>query len=304
MNVRQLQCFRAVMVSGTMTRAAQVLGISQPAVSGLIAALEHEIGFELFRRRKGRLQPTPEARYLFEEVNRTLESLDRTAETARQIRQRNVGQLVIATYPGIAINFLPMVLSEFLAGRSDVRVKLISRSSQIVRELIPTQVFDLGIAELPVDHPAVETEALVFECRLAVPTGHPLARKPVITPKDLDGVPFIALFREHMTYYRLARAFAEVDAHWNVVAETQFFPTCCAFVSYGAGVALVDPFTASVYEDRGLVTRPFRPRIPYELGVLYPLDRVRSRLLEAFVDAFKARIGPFLLSAQDHAAAQ
>ena len=57
MQLRQLDCFRALMITGTMTRAAEQLSISQPAVSNIIAALEHEIGFSLFTRRAGRLEP-------------------------------------------------------------------------------------------------------------------------------------------------------------------------------------------------------------------------------------------------------
>lgn len=294
MNVRQLECFRAVMVTGTMTRAAETLGISQPAVSNLIAALEHHVGFTLFVRRKGRLMPTPEASYFYEEVNHTLDSFERISQTAHEIRDRRKGRLVVASYPGIAIHFLPRVIASFMAVRPEVRFKLLSRSSEIVRGLIPTQTFDVGIVEVPVDHPGVKTEPLTFQCRCAVPSGHPLTQNEVLTPRDLDGVPFISLYREHMTYYRLARLFAEADADWNVVAETQFFATCCAFVANRAGVALVDPFTAAYYEGKGLVTRRFKPTVSYELGLIFPIDRIHSRLAEAFVGVFKENITPFL----------
>lgn len=301
MNIRQLECFRAVMVTGTMTRAAETLGISQPAVSNLIASLEHQIGFGLFVRRRGRLMPTPEASYFYEEANHTLDSFERIAQTAQEIRNRKMGRLVIASYPGVAIHFLPAVISGFMAGRPNVRFKLLSRSSDIVRGMIPTQKFDVGIVELPVDHPGVKTEPLIFQCRCVLPSGHPLAERDVVTPRDLDGVPFISLYPEHMTYYRLARLFADADADWNVVAETQFFATCCGFVANGAGVALVDPFTAAHYAGKGLVTRRFAPVVPYELGLIFPIDRVQSRLAEAFVATFKESIVPFLDSGPAHA---
>ena len=59
MQLRQLECFRTLMLTGTMTRAAEELGISQPAVSATIAGLEKHIGFTLFIRQAGRLSPTP-----------------------------------------------------------------------------------------------------------------------------------------------------------------------------------------------------------------------------------------------------
>jgi DNA-binding transcriptional LysR family regulator len=290
MNLRQLECFRAVMVTGTMTRAAEVLRISQPSVSNIIAGLEHELGFSLFKRRKGRLQPTAEANYFFEEAQQTLESFGKAVQTAREIREMDVGRLVLATQPGIAIHFLPAVISEFLKDHPDVEFQLLSRSSQIVRDMIPTQRFDLAIAEPPVDHPAVKIEPLIADCVCVLPADHPLTAHEVITPELLDRVPFVSLYSEHATHYRLKNAFAEAGAHWKVVAETQYFATCCSFAQYGGGVSISDPYTASEYARLGVVVRPFRPVIPFEQAILYPVDRPRSNLLDAFVRILKDKL--------------
>ena len=294
MNLRQLECFRAVMVTGTMTRAGEVLRISQPSVSNIIASLEHEIGFSLFKRRKGRLQPTAEAEYFFEEAQRTLESLDKTVQTAREIQKMNSGRLIIASQPGIAIHFLPSVVSRFLESHPDVQFKLLSRSSHIVREMIPTQQFDLGIAEPPVEHQGVRIEPFAVECVCVLPVDHPLTEKDQISPADLDNVPFISLYSEHATYFRLANAFADAGARWKVVAETQFFSTCCAFVQNGAGVTLCDPYTANQLPHQSVAIRPFRPRIDYELEILHPLDRPRSSILESFAGLMKTHMEDYV----------
>lgn len=304
MNLRQLECFRAVMRLGTVTQAASMLGITQPAVSSMIAGLEHEIGFKLFQRVKGRLRPRPEASFLFEDVERTLGSLDRTVQTARAIRSRSHGSLVIASYPGIAIDFLPRVLTEFLASRPGVRIELHSRSAHVLHELIPAQRFDIGIADLPVNRRGIQTEPLTLDCVCVLPAAHPLARKTVITPRHLDGTPFIALFNEHITYFRIANAFAAANAHWKVVAETRFFASCCAFVAYGAGVTIVDPITAAEYAQRGLITRRFEPVIPYEIGLLYPTERLRSGLVDDLAAMLKARIAPYASTRPDAARPQ
>jgi DNA-binding transcriptional LysR family regulator len=290
MNLRQLECFRAVMVTGTMTRAAELLRVSQPSISNVIAALEHEIGFSLFKRRKGRLQPTSEAAYFYEEAIKTLESLDNTVRTAQEIRNMNTGRLVVASQPGIAVHFLPMVVSKFLETHPDVQFKLLSRSSAIVREMISTQQFDIGIAEPPVEHPGVRTERISAECVCVLPAGHRLSSREVITPTDLDGEPFISIYKDHSTYYRLSNAFADAKARWKVIAETHFFSTCCSFVENGSGVTISDPYTASRYTGSGLVIKPFRPRINYELDILFPLDRSQSKILDAFVDCLKQHI--------------
>ncbi len=303
MNLRQMECFRAVMSAGGVTRAAALLGVTQPAVSGLIRALEDELGFALFQRVNGRLRATAEAQYLLEDVARTLGNLERTRQTARAIRAGAHGRLVIASYPGIAIDFLPRVVAAFMAERPGVRVELNSRSAQVIHELIPSQSFDIAIADLPADRHGVQTEPITLDCVCVLPAGHALARRRAIGPRDLDGVPFVTLFRDHLIHYRVAQAFANANAAWNVVAETRYFASNCAFVAYGTGVSIVDPITAAEHARRGLVARPFRPRIPYEIGLLVPTERPRALLLDGFVAHLKHHLRPFLRPSQPRAGA-
>jgi len=293
MNVRQLECFRAVVDAGTVTRAAARLGLSQPAVSNMVASLEHEIGFALFERVNGRLRPTPEATALYEDVSRTLGSLDRARQTARAIRDRTRGSLVVASYPGLALDFLPRVVAEFLTDRPEVRVNLYSRSAHVLHELIPAQGFDVGIADLPVNRDGVHIEPFSMDCVCVLPATHPLARHAVLTPALLSGVPFAALFKEHALHHRIASAFAAANAPWNLIAETRFFASCCAFAGYGAAVSIVDPITAAEYTSRGVVARGFAPRISYEIGLLFPSDRVRPILVDDFVSLLKRHLAPF-----------
>ena len=77
MDIRQLKCFDAVLTTGAMTRAADLLGLAQPTVSITIAQLEREIGFTLFKRSKGSLQPTPEAFSFHQAAMQAIESVSR-----------------------------------------------------------------------------------------------------------------------------------------------------------------------------------------------------------------------------------
>jgi DNA-binding transcriptional LysR family regulator len=253
------------MKTGAMTRAASLMGISQPAVTSLIRNLERELGFVLFERQKGRLLPTPEAEHLYAEVQETLGGFQRISEVARQIREKDFGTIVIATYPGIAIDFLPMLASEFLAERPNVRFRVLSRSSYVVRDMIPFSQFDIGVLEGPLDQQRAGSERLEFECCCVLSERHPLACHDVLTPQLLDGVPFVSLYREHMTYGQIASSFKAAGSHWNVVAETQYFATCCAFAAHGPCVSIAHPVTAHFYRNRGVAIRKFRPAIVYEL---------------------------------------
>jgi DNA-binding transcriptional LysR family regulator len=294
MDVRQLEAFRAVIENRSATRAAVALGVTQPAVSAQIARLEEQLGFALFERGRGRLEPTTEAQLLYAEVTQALTGLDRVRQAAVEIRQGQTGRLAVASHPSAAISLLPKVVAEFVRERPGVTIRFISRSSQGVRELIPAQAFDIGIAELPVDTSAAAVERFRVDCVAALPAKHPLAAAKVITPLLLDGAPFVAMFRSHMVFHAVARAFDEAGARWNVCGETEFAATACGLVASGAGIAVVDPFTAADFAGRGVVVRPFKPVVPYEFAVFHPPGREPSLLAKDFVAVLRRRIHPFL----------
>jgi DNA-binding transcriptional LysR family regulator len=286
------------MTHGTATEAALVLGISQPAVSLALSTLEKELGFPLFERVNTRLRPTREAAFLIDDVTSSLAALERVPRTASAIRGSAHGNLVIACYPGLAIEFLPKLLSRFMKTRPDVRVELLSRSSHVIHELIPAQSFDVAIADLPVNRQDIFTRALSLECVCVLPKRHPLTRKRVITPADLAGIPFFSLFKEHSVYYRVANTFAAANAHWNVVAECRFFASACAFVAQGWGASIVDPITAEDFSSRGVVARRFRPSITYDIGIIQPRRRPIARLTRSLVEELERSMQAYAVARQ------
>jgi DNA-binding transcriptional LysR family regulator len=290
MNIRQLECFREILATGTVTGAAKVLGISQPSASSLIANLERELGFALFKRARGRLEPTPEAQYLSSDVQQTLDSLELTSQRAKQIRDQRVGSLVVATYPDIAIDFLPKVISQFRESRPALQITILARRSEMMRGLLPTHLYDLAIVESPTEHPSVEMEEFNFDCVCALPENHPLASLGEITPSDLDGLPFISLLPEHDIYSQIERAFADCNAALNVVVETQTMESVSGFLRHDAGVGLLDPLTAKRYAGEGLVMRPFAPSIAQKIALVLPRDRLRSVILEEFIAVLRSAL--------------
>lgn len=277
------------MVSGTMTRAAELLGISQPSVSNTIAGLEEELGFTLFIRQAGRLYPTPEAHLFFEEVSRSLAAVASTERAAKEIRSGKYGRLSIAAYPSISTALLPRLISIFLEDRPDIHVRLISGSSKRVSDLASMKQCDIAIAELPTAHPVERLDRFTYRCDCILPIDHPLTALDVINAKDLDNVPFISLFPDHVTHYQLASAFSQADSRWNVVAEVDYFASVCELVSAGCGVGIVDSVISTPFTEN-VVRRPFEPQILYEVGLLYPESSSASLVAGEFIKLLKTHL--------------
>ncbi len=290
MDVRLLETFRTVIETRSATQAAVALGVTQPAVSSQIARLEEAVGFSLFDRAGGRLRPTSEALLFYAEASRALRGFDRLNEVAVHIRGGRTGRLTIASHPSAAISLLPDVIAAFVQERPDVSVRLVTRDSEVVRSLLPSESFDIGIAELPINDVEVKVSRFLLRCVAVLPLGHALAGQRILTPADLSGTPFITTFRARLVHHRVRRAFADAGSDWNVCAETEFFASACGLAASGAGVTIVDPYTAASFAKLGLVSRPFDPAVYYEIGVFHGLEREPSVVTRSFWDLLSNRL--------------
>jgi DNA-binding transcriptional LysR family regulator len=230
MNLRQLEAFRAVMMAGSVTNAAELLHLSQPAVSRLIADLERSVGFKLFERVKGTTPvATPEGAALFQEVERSFAGLQIVRQAALDIRHFRTGNLRIVCLPALANSFIPAVLKTFRQINPAVKIQLQTRSSSTVRLWVAAQQFDLGLATPGSDVHGVTAELFMKSRGVCVmPEKHPLTAKDKIVPADLRDEPFISLSLEDPAREKVDRTFTDAGVTRNIVVETQFAMTAAS----------------------------------------------------------------------------
>lgn len=291
MNLRQIEVFRVVMTNGTTARAAEVLHVSQPAISKLIQELERSLGFDLFQRIKGRLQPTQEGQLFFREVEQAFLGLTHLRGAAARIRDYGSGELRIACLSALSTNVLPRALHAFMQDNPNVGITFQARMSSNVRDLVASGQFDLGIVADEIDRTGVEVEQFAqFRVALAMPKGHALEALDVVHPKDLDGQKFIALAPEDTTRREAEAAFQRAGVSVRPVIETPYSTTICAMVAAGIGIGLVNPLTAEPYIDHGLVLRPFEPALHFRTLLITPPNRLPSRNLAEFIRQLRVAI--------------
>jgi DNA-binding transcriptional LysR family regulator len=284
MTHRQVEAFQAVIHTGSFTKAARMLRTSQPSVSRLLKELQAIVGFQLFSRIDGHTVPTPEAAALAQEVERSFVGLHRISERAAQIRDEHIEVLRIVSMPALAYSFVPAALASFLRTRSGVSATLQTQRSETIAAWLSNEQYDVGFAMIPIEKPGVVVEMFDTAAGVCVmPRDHPLARKDVITPADLDGQPFIGKGADSFIQGSVAHVLRQANVHCDVRIETPIAATACELVLEGFGVTISDPFTARAFQARGLVARPFLPEIPYNFGVLYPAHSRRSQTVMDFV---------------------
>jgi DNA-binding transcriptional LysR family regulator len=283
LSLRQVEAFRALMQWRTVTRAAQALGISQPAVSRLLGDFEAKTGLALFERRQGRLLPTVEAHALHGEVERAFFGFERVAQAAAQIRAQRRGVVRVAASPDLSADFLPRVAAAFAGEHEGVDIELLTGDAAEIAERVAAERCDLGIVAQAVAHPGARLESLgEWPLRCIVPCGHRLARKRLIHAEDCAGERFISFVAASEMRMRIDRLFAECGVTREPGVEAALAQSVVTMVEAGMGVALVDTLTALQASTRVSVKR-FEPALPVALHAVRSAQRPASALGDAFV---------------------
>ncbi|WMC11597.1 LysR family transcriptional regulator [Oceanimonas pelagia] len=289
-NAKQLHIFQEVIRSGSISKAARRLGLTQPAVSTAIANLESDMGFMLFRRNHYGTEMTAEAKSFSEGVERALKALNNLEELASDLKHGRTGKLQIGCMPGMA-TLAPAMVAAFMGHNPGVKLSLQTFPSGKVEEWVAGGHFDLGIVEKPQAKNELEIWPYRFRMLCALPAGSPLAERREITIDDLEGRPLITLGDGHQSTMQLRSLAHRHNLALNVVAETQLFPSAMGLVDAGVGYTLIDPITAMEYgkrHDCSVVLRPFAPRVEFEVAIILPRFHLTSRLCQRFHAALKA----------------
>ena len=294
MNFRLVEAFHAVMISGSASRAAELLGVTQPAISRAIAKLETATGFPLFDRVRGRLVPTPEGQLFFTDVAASFAGLDRLRMAAARIRDYGSGSIRVASLAALGSTLVPRAIRAFRDRHPDIAISLQITTSAQVRELIVSGQFGIGLAADEVDLSGVDHRVFSSARALcAVPPGHALACQKVIHAADLDGEPFLALAPEDQARARMRAVFDAAGVRPRIVVETSFSNTVCALALEGAGIGLVNPGASEGFAARGLVLLPFEPAVHFRTFLLFRPDAQKAVLVKHFVAALlNARLAP------------
>lgn len=286
---RHIEVFRTVMLTGQVTRTAELLHTSQPTVSRELARMEQLLGYSLFERQKGRMRPTARALALLEEVDASFVGLERIAAYAGSLRQYTRGRLQLACLPALAQAFLPEAVSLFAARCPDASLALVPMESPLMDDALTEQRVDLAVNEQDAAPQACQQQVLLRTQEVCVlPVGHALAGRARLAPSDFEGLDFVSLAATDPYRQRIDQAFDMAGVTRCLRVESASAASVCALVRSGMGVALVNPLTALSMAGPGLVLRPFSVPITFNVNVIWPQWRtehpLRVELMQALLD--------------------
>jgi DNA-binding transcriptional LysR family regulator len=239
----QIEGFVEIARTGTISRAAEALSLSQPALTARVQALEDELGTALFRRTRRGMTLTPAGRAFVPHAERALEAVASGSALVRELGAGLAGELAVGVAPAVSAYVLPEILVRFTERHPNVRLLVRTGHSEEIVDLVARGEVDLGIVRRIRD-PRVRSRPLYEdELVLVVPPDHPFDAAGRIDVTAISGVQLI-LFDRTSSYYDMTNAiFRSAGVSPRGVTEVDNIEAAKRMVERGLGVALL-PATA------------------------------------------------------------
>ncbi|MBY5933966.1 LysR family transcriptional regulator [Tateyamaria omphalii] len=276
----EYEALRALMESGTTSKAALRLGLSQSAISRSISSLEARLGRILFERDGGRLRPTFEATQLNRRLDPLFEALDRIDGPIEPTQET----LRLTAPPTYAHRFLVGHVATFLQANPHFFVSLEVTSSEDVIRRIQDDRSDLGVSGIDLTREGIKlTPYRHSEAACAMPKGHPLTQLETIEPKDLHDQPLIALSRRHSRRAQLEKVLTTSRSIPRIVAEASTSFAAVDLAQTGLGVTVINPFPVAQYRAGDVEFRRFASPIEYRTYFVTSDHKPTPAIARAFI---------------------
>jgi DNA-binding transcriptional LysR family regulator len=290
---RRLQVFHAVAKHLSFTKGAEALFMTQPAVTFQIRQLEEQFNTRLFDRSQGRIALTPAGVVAFQYAERILALSAELESRLREMSGQDAGPLLIGASTTIAEYLLPRIVGEFKARHPGIVPRLFVANSEQVQERVAERTLDLGFIEGDSHLPSLASDVCCEdELQVVCAPSHPLAKQALVAPRTLSEHGYISRepgsgTREVVDHYLQK---AGLDS-LQVVMEASSPEALKGLVATGLGFTIMSRATVAKEARLGeLVPIPLSPRLIRNLSVVYPKERIHSRLVSGFVAFARERL--------------
>ena len=286
MRLRHIEVFNAIMLTGSVSSAARLINVTQPAVSRILAHAELQLGISLFQRVKGRLVPTAEAQTLYPHIAKLFSQLDDVQRLALTLKAgRREGELHILSVLTLSHEILPRALKLFRQQHPDVLVKIDSLHSPQIVSALALQEADVGYVLSNVAHPTLKLQNLAHGRMVCIaPKGmlaDELVARGTVSLQDLAQTPAISLEAGDPLGLSLSQACGEAGLALQSIIRVQTYHAALALAHHGLGVALVDTCTAVSADRRRVEVLALEPTIVVPVTALCPIHRPSTLLATA-----------------------
>ena len=287
MTLDQLRYFRAVCKYDGVSRAAEMLNISQPSISNAIASLEKEFGIDLFTRQRKRLLLTEEGRILFDLADKLLLQSDDTVRVMRELSNNNK-VLRLGVPPMIGSLVLPILYSEHFKLYPQLKVRIVEDDSSGLKQLLAENQIDMAF--LPHTHPFSDDLCAQLLTELqnvcCVHKTHPLATQKSIRLEQLQDEPLVLFKNSFFQTERIMDQFAKLSIVPNVLLDTAQLPIMQNMIASNMAAGFMFEFLTKAMPD--LVGVPLDPPMTTRVSLVWKRSSYISGAMKNLMEFIKS----------------
>lgn len=289
--LRQVEMIRAVMLRGTISGAAEHLGVSAPGVSRLIKHTEESLGIRLFERRAGLFVPSVEAGAVFDQIREVYKGVENLQSALGSLKKGKDVRLSFACAPSVAQFIAARAIRTIRGHYPDLFIDLNILKIEETLDYLLLERGEFVIMSSPVDNPGIKNTKIATGRIVAVlPEGHPLAEKQVLTVQELAQEPLIGVDPSDPYGAALNQPFRDAGIEPQHSIRGRFAQTVVSLVRHGLGVALIDEFSVAEVYLPGLVRRPVVGTQPVSIYVVAKKGRAMSTFSEYAICQFSKEL--------------
>lgn len=284
MEFRVLKYFLTVAREENISRAAEVLHVTQPTLSRQLAELEEELGVILFIRGNRKISLTESGILLRRRAEEVLTLMDKLEEEIRQNDQIVAGTLNIGAAEAAATRILPAIMRSFSEKYPNVRYELFTATADIVKERIDKGLIDIGLLTEPVELSKYDYLRLNEKDRWGILTWKEssLAAKESVTADDLRFQPMLVPRRIEVLN-NIANWCGDAYRDFQIYASYNLIGNAAMLVRQRLGNALALECTVSIYENRDIVFRPLYPLLESTSVLVWKKYQPANNITKRFI---------------------
>ena len=285
MRLRHIEVFHAIYTNGSITNAAKMLHVSQPSVSKVLSHAEMQLGFKLFERIKGRLIPTDEANMLFDEVDKIYQQMRSIKSTAENIKKAEFGNINLSVTPALGFDALPNAIAQYHKTYPNVHFNVQTVHNNEVLQALLEHKCDIAILFSPCVMPSVKSiELAQSELVIVYPKTTFPELPEQLTLNNLVDLEFIDISDSGPLGNLLWGRMMEEHIVINSTIKVQTYFIAARLVAQGAGVCIVDKYTALGNLSDNVAIASFNPPLNFTVNALHLENSALSKASVSFLD--------------------